>query len=176
MLWFNSCFCLLPKKKKKKQLLLFSSSRNLQFSPVMFVSVSTYQKKMFVSVSKYYYAASELLFEDSFTSYILNWKGVGKKNLFLVENKCSWWILIWKRNSIFMNQNNVMHLLDIYYTSFLTYLDKKIQVYICQEWTKLFISQDSKFISEVFNLCVYRCIYLHSQFPSNLSNTKLVLS
>ena len=30
-----------------------------------------------------------------------------------------------KRNLIFMNQNNVYHLLDIYYTSFLTYLVKK---------------------------------------------------
>ena len=60
-----------PKKKEKKKLLLFSSSLSLQFLLVMFVSVSIV-----------------LL-------HILNWKRVGKKNLFLVENKCSWWILIW---------------------------------------------------------------------------------
>ena len=69
-----------------------------------------------------------------------------------------------------MNQNNVKHLVGFLFFVFYTFsrlFSKIIQVEICQEWTKLFTSQGLKFISEGFYPCVYRCIRLNSQFPSN---------
>ena len=52
-----------------------------------------------------------------------------------------------------MNQNNVKHMFGIiiFVHLFSLIWEKKIQVEICQDWTKLFSSQSSKFILEGFN-------------------------
>ena len=62
-----------------------------------------------------------------------------------------------------MDLNNVNHLFGFFFSffffiPFVTYLVKKIQVEICQEWTKLFTSLGSKFISEGF----YPCLQVHT--------------